>query len=176
MNEAATNPATDWPHLLVNGSDAEFRRVLHGLAALTRRLDLIHDYAARPHGLTGNELAFLLAVAETSPRSLLGELTTVAMGGLTRRLGINHPTASRLSGKLVRRGLLEKRPDPMNARFRRLALTDAGHAVAEQAGAILRHAHNLAFAAIRPRDFTALKRLAATLDEGSAVAVETLAR
>lgn len=162
---------------MVNGSDTEFRRVLRGLAAAVRRLDIVLDLAARPAGLTGPELDFLLAVHEAAPAR--GEILTepgVAMMALSRRLDVSVYYASVVSIRLVRRGLLAKWPDPANRRQRRRDLTAAGEAVADEAAPLIESANNLAFAVLRPRDFAALRRIAPRLEDGSAQAVDVLAQ
>jgi len=183
LTGARADALIDWDHLLVNGGDGAFRRAVHGLAALVRRLDVIHDLIAADAGIGGTQLEFLLAVIELVP-DLGGERTGgdgadadgVALQDLKRRLDVSDLYVSQVSTQLVRRGLLEKGIDPARRSQRRVAPTDAGRAVAEAAAPLIRGAHNIAFAPLTAREFRALQRIAAKLDAASASAVDALAR
>ena len=163
-------PVIGWDHLLVNGSDAAFRRMVRGLAGLVRRLETVHDIAASGAGLGGAQLDFLLAVADADRGG------GVPLAALSRRLDISRAYASQVSTVLVRKGLLAKRADPADAKRRVIALTASGRAAAADAAPLIEGAHNIAFAPLGPRDFAALRRIAAKLDDASAVAVDILAR
>jgi DNA-binding MarR family transcriptional regulator len=50
------------------------------------------------------------------------------------QMGITNAAASQLVERLVQMGLLERKEDPTDRRIKRLALTPAGHALAEKIG------------------------------------------
>jgi DNA-binding MarR family transcriptional regulator len=52
---------------------------------------------------------------------------------LARHLGVSQQAASKQVADLEQRGLVERRPDPRDARARRLALTGGGRAAVERA-------------------------------------------
>ena len=64
LSRERATPSLARKEFLVNGSDTEFRRMLRGLAAVTRRMELAYELAGRKHGLTGGALEYLIAVAE----------------------------------------------------------------------------------------------------------------
>ena len=167
---AEAAPVIGWPHLLVNGSDAAFRRMVRGLAGLVRRLETVHDIAAGGAGLGGSQLDFLLAVADADGGD------GVKLTALSRRLDMSSDYASQVSTALVGKGLLAKWADPADAKRRIIALTAAGRAAAADAAPLIEGAYNIAFAPLRARDFAAFRRIAAKLDNASAVAVDILAR
>ena len=178
-----------WPHLMVNGGDGEFRRMLRGLAALVRRMDEAYELAGRTVGLTGGLLEFLFAIAECEACENRGGGIDwggrdyrngggagVALTALTRHLDMSPYLASGISGRLARAGMIDKRPDPASPARRVLALTAAGRDAVEAAWPLIAGAHNIAFAPVKTRDFGHLRRIAGRLDDASASAVDILAR
>lgn len=164
-------PVVGWPHLLVNGSDAEFRRALRCLAATVRRIDTIHDLAADETGINGAGLELLMAVAERD-----ADGAGVLQPTLARHLGVSLYRASAQSGALAAKGLVEKRKRPGAGGRIAISLTPDGARAAARAERLILGAHNLAFGALTPREFAALRRIAGKLDEASASAVDIVAR
>ena len=78
------------------------------------------DAAFRPHGLTNGQFSLLHALNRT-------EIATV--GRLATFLVMDRTTVTANLKPLDRRGLLEARPDPDDARSRQLFLTPSGHAL-----------------------------------------------
>ncbi len=78
------------------------------------------DAAFRPHDLTNGQFSLLHALNRT-------EIATV--GRLAKLLAMDRTTVTANLKPLERRGLLESRPDPDDARSRHLVLTDPGHAL-----------------------------------------------
>jgi DNA-binding MarR family transcriptional regulator len=80
-----------------------------------------HLTSFAPHGLDGAAVALLMQLVKCGPRRQ-GELAEVAL--------LDPSTVSRYVGQLVRRGLVERRPDPGDGRAVQLVATDAGEAAA----------------------------------------------
>lgn len=74
-----------------------------------------------PHGLEGAEIPLLMQLVRCGPRRQ-GELADVAL--------LDASTVSRYVGQLVRRGLVERRPDPADGRAVQLVATERGHETA----------------------------------------------
>jgi DNA-binding MarR family transcriptional regulator len=100
----------------------------------------------------------------------------VAQSELAHRLGLSTAYASALTDRLKRAGMVIKWPDPANPSRRLVAATSAGRRAAAEAAPLIRAAHNVAFARLDARAFERLCRIAAGLETGSAVAVDTIAR
>lgn len=66
-------------------------------------------------GLTAPQVALLAELAAADGPSL---------GGLSRRLGLSHSTASGIVDRLERRGLVRRRPDPRDGRVTSVALAE----------------------------------------------------
>jgi DNA-binding MarR family transcriptional regulator len=74
-----------------------------------------------PEGLDGAAISLLMQLVRCGPRRQ-GELADVAM--------LDPSTVSRYVGQLVRRDLVERRPDPADGRAVQLVATRTGHAAA----------------------------------------------
>jgi len=66
----------------------------------------------------------------------------IRMGELHRHVLLSQPALSRMVDRLVRRGFIERHPDPADGRGVRLSLTSAGSAVQRQVGR--QHARSVA--------------------------------
>ncbi|NAZ88819.1 MarR family winged helix-turn-helix transcriptional regulator, partial [Kineococcus indalonis] len=92
----------------------EVNRTVRALHALKAQVARAQDGAERAVHTV------LLVVAHAGPSRV---------GTLAERLGTDPSTVSRQTGELVRRGLLERRPDPDDRRACLLAVTGAGREV-----------------------------------------------
>ncbi|HSU76017.1 MAG TPA: hypothetical protein VLI89_03050, partial [Burkholderiales bacterium] len=59
-------PTVSRPALLVGGSDAEFRRLIHDLIAYGHRLDACRDAFAAIAGISGVQYEILMLVSRTA--------------------------------------------------------------------------------------------------------------
>lgn len=97
-------------------------RLRAAIAALVRRFSLSERADVACCGLTVAQAATLEALAGGPRRAV----------DLGRRLGITVSTLSRNVERLVQRGLVERHPDPDDARAVQLALTAAGRRAAAE--------------------------------------------
>ncbi len=160
-----------WPHLLVNGSDAEFCRMVRALAAPMHRLEEVCALAARSVGLTGVELGLLLAIVEADRDG-----DGVAQRTVAREVGVSLQYASHLAVRLVRAGMVVKRPDPVHLQRKLLMPTEAGREAVAAATPLIEGANDVVFQALDGRGFERLRKIAAALDSGSTIAVDIVAR
>ncbi|WP_369068245.1 MarR family winged helix-turn-helix transcriptional regulator [Kineococcus terrestris] len=107
--------------------------------------------------------------AERAVHTVLFALTHLGparAGTLAERLGTDPSTTSRQTAELVRRGLLERRPDPSDGRASLLALTPAG---TELVDTLRRRRNDLVARAVdgwSEEDVTTLTRLLERLSDG----------
>jgi len=118
---------------------------------LDRAFDGFNAYLEKAHGITGAQLAMLRIVAEQQP---------VTLHSLRAQLVMHPATIGQLIDRVVRRGLLARRPAAGDSRRRELLLTQAGRsllAAAPRAGPVrLRTAR---------ADPERVRRLAAAFDD-----------
>src|SRR5260370_35926955 len=87
------------PALLVKGSDAEFRRLIHDLIAYGHRLDACRDAFAAIGGISGVQYEILMLVSRAEG---------LAIGEVAARLNRSGAFITIEANKLVRRGVLGK--------------------------------------------------------------------
>lgn len=88
--------------------------------AVGRRFDL----ALRPHGLSNGQFSLMVSLNRPEPPTI---------GSVARLLAMDRTTLTANLKPLERRGLITVTPDENDQRARRLALTDAGLALLDQA-------------------------------------------
>jgi DNA-binding MarR family transcriptional regulator len=98
------------PELLEGGSDAEFRRLVHGLLAFATRLESVRAGLARVIGLSPIQYTILISVAH------LEEDGDVCVNMLAEHLQLSGAFITIESGKLLKQALLTKTPDPADRR------------------------------------------------------------
>jgi DNA-binding MarR family transcriptional regulator len=81
----------------------------------------------------------------------------IRMSELNRHVLLSQPALSRLVERLAERGLVERQPDPADARCVRLSLTGAGRGIQRQVGQ--RHARSVAQAMTAGLDPAELRQL-----------------
>ncbi len=89
-----------------------------------RQISQRYDKALQPHGINANQFSILARLA-TAGEAGLGETA--------RALGMERTTLTRNLHVLERHGMVDQRPDPADARARRLVLLPKGAAVLRQA-------------------------------------------
>src|SRR5436309_14465396 len=103
-----TPPATvSRAALLVGGSDAEFRGLIHDLIAYGHRLDACRDAFAAVAGLSGVQYEIVM---------LVGRADGLSIGEVAARLHRSGAFITLQANKLVERGILEEGSDADDGR------------------------------------------------------------
>lgn len=144
---------TSRPALLVDGSDALFRRLVHGLLALSARHVALRDGHAASIGLAGPAYTILISVLHCSAAS------PVTVGSLADHLKVSGPFITAETNKLAAHGLLEKRRDPADSRRVLLSVTPAGRALLASLAPRQRRINDVEFGPLSAREFRTLLRL-----------------
>jgi DNA-binding MarR family transcriptional regulator len=108
------------PELLVNGSDAEFRTVVHGMLAFAARLEGVRNGFAAHLGLTGIQYTILISISHLQSD---GEVT---VGAVADHLHLSGAFVTIETGKLLRLGLITKVQDLKDRRRVCLRVTSSG--------------------------------------------------
>ena len=108
------------PELLPGGADADFRALVHGMLAFAGRLQSVRDGLARIIGLTGIQYTVLISVRHLQANG------DVSVTMVADHLQLSGAFVTIEIGKLVKRGLLTKRPDPKDRRRVSLRTTAKG--------------------------------------------------
>jgi DNA-binding MarR family transcriptional regulator len=86
-------------------------------------------------------------------------------GELANRLGVEPPTITRMLRRMENCGLVERRPDPSDARSFRVYLTEQGRALEEPVTRIWEEAEEKTLRGIDREERTILRRLLAQIRE-----------
>ena len=109
------------PACLVDGSDAEFRRLLNRLLPFAARLLSIRDGFGSIVGLTGVQYSLARSIAHLSMRD------EVTVNQLAEHLHLSGAFVTVETNKLKKLGLIDKKANPDDKRKVRLTMTAAGN-------------------------------------------------
>lgn len=153
------------PELLVDGSDASFRRLVHNLFAFAARHDAVRNGHGGRIGLTGIEYTFLISIRH------LEDDGDVSVRLLADHLHLSGPFATTMVGKLIARGLVVKDVDPADRRRVRLRVTPQGHALLAELAPTQRQVNDVQFGCLSRDDFETLLKLLERLIESADQAI-----
>src|SRR5689334_2956903 len=148
-------PATvSRPALLVDGSDAEFRGLIHDLIAYGHKLDACRDAFAAIAGISGAQYEILMLVSRAEGLSI---------GEVAERLHRSGAFITIEANKLVAQGVLEKASDPADRRKVLLNMNAKSEALLERLAPYQRRINDVLFESLDAKRFRALRALAGEL-------------
>ena len=154
------------PALLVGGSDAEFRGLIHDLIAYGHRLDTCRDAFATIVAISGAQYEILMLVSRAHGLLSVGEVAA--------RLHRSGAFITIEANKLVARGILEKVPDPADGRRVLLRANAKSGELLERLAPFQRRVNDVLFERLDARRFRQLRALARDLVESGDRAVAML--
>jgi MarR family transcriptional regulator, organic hydroperoxide resistance regulator len=114
-------PVTATSRILVAGkSDHSLRRLLYDFFTVSARMEDVRRHLGKKVGITGPQYSLMMAVAE-----LQGKVG-VSVGRVAEYLHVTGTFVTIESGKLSKKGLLEKRPDAQDKRLSLLSIAPKG--------------------------------------------------
>jgi MarR family transcriptional regulator, organic hydroperoxide resistance regulator len=152
----STPPATvSRTALLVDGSDAEFRGLIHDLIAYGHRLDTCRDAFAALVGMSGVQYEILMLVSRAPGLLSVGEVAA--------RLHRSGAFITIEANKLVARGILEKVSDPGDGRRVLLRSNEKSRELLDRLAPFQRRVNDVLFERLDARRFRQLRLLARDL-------------
>jgi DNA-binding MarR family transcriptional regulator len=143
--------------LLVDGSDAEFRGLIHDLIAYGHRLDVCRDAFAEIAGMSGAQYEILMLVSRAAGLLSIGEVAS--------RLHRSGAFITIEANKLVARGILEKVSDPGDGRRVLLRSNTKSRELVDRLAPFQRRVNDQLFERLDARRFRQLRELARDLVE-----------
>jgi len=140
--------------LLVDGSDAEFRDLIHDLIAYGHRLDACRDAFAAIAGISGVQYEIVM---------LLSRAAGLSIGEVATRLHRSGAFITLEANKLVARGILEKASDPADGRRVLVKCTAAARELLERMAPFQRRVNDVLFERLDAKRFRQLRLLARDL-------------
>lgn len=138
--------------LLDCGNDVLFRRVVHDALGFAARLQEIRDRFGKLIGLSGPAYSVLIAVEH------LGEAEDVGVNRVSEHLHLSGAFVTIEVGKLVRRGLINKRVSERDRRRVVLTVTPLGRTLLEELSLTQRPINDAIFAQFSPAEFREFAR------------------
>src|SRR5947199_7794938 len=108
------------PEVLPDGTDREFRRLIHRMLIGQARLDAIRESIARRIGVSGTQYTMLMSVLH------LQGAHGVSIGALADYLEVTGPHVTGVIGKLAALGFVRKAVNPKDRRGVLVRLTPQG--------------------------------------------------
>ena len=162
MRARKRTPTVTRPELMPDGTDREFRTLMHNLLSVMQTQLDNRASLAEMLGLTGIQYTILTAIAHLqSPDG------GVAVVDVARHL---HVTASFITmevNKLVEKDFVEKLPDDTDKRRVKLELTAAGWQLIDSVVPMQQPVNDAFFDRLSAKDFAALSKLMAILADNS---------
>ena len=142
------------PALLAQGSDAEFRGLIHDLIAYGHKLDACRDAFAAIAGISGAQYEILMLVSRADG---------LAVGEVAARLHRSGAFITIEANKLVERGILDKASDPADGRRVLLKMNSKSHQLLERIAPYQQRINDVLFEFVDAKRFRELRALAAEL-------------
>jgi len=141
------------PELIVNGSDREFRELVHNLFGFFA----LHERIRRGHGkfigLAGIEYTVLIAIAH------LAAIGDVNVKTVADHLHLSGAFITSTTRRLLQLGLIHKTMDTVDRRRVTLTVSSKGRAALEKLAPVQRRVNDVEFGCLSREEFKALNNL-----------------
>jgi len=155
--------------LLTDGSDSEFREMVHHALAFASRLPLIRDGYGRLLGLTGTEYTVLISVGHLEDEMDVGVKT------LADHLMLTGAFLTTEVNKLVDKQLLKKVVNPRDKRRVILTVTEKGADLLATLAPLQQQVNDVHFGSLSKEEFEQLHALFPKIAESTEKALSLLA-
>ena len=149
------------PELLNDGTDRDFRKLVHNIFAFMARHETIRDGHARQIGLAGVEYTILISIGH------LGLDGDVNVKTIADHLHMSGAFVTTVTSKLQTLGLVEKTQDSVDRRRISLAITEKGKALLRQLAPYQREINDVEFGPLSREDFQTFSRILEALIDSS---------
>lgn len=130
-----------------DGGDSKFRSLIYDIFTMTVNFDRIRERMATALGLSGIQYHILMVVAEQSLER------PVTIGSIAERLHTSGAYVTMETKKLMRRGFLDKQPNPEDGRSVIITLTNEGRSAVDAFMPHLQTINNELFDGVGPETF-----------------------
>ena len=155
------------PELLNDGTDRDFRKLVHNIFAFMARHESIRDGHARQIGLAGIEYTVLISIGHLA---LEGDVNVKTVAD---HLHMSGAFITTVTSKLQSLGLVEKSQDSVDRRRISLVTTEKGKSLLRRLAPYQREINDVEFASLSKEEFQFLSKIfedmIATSDEAVAL-------
>ncbi|RVT99403.1 MarR family transcriptional regulator [Rhodovarius crocodyli] len=139
--------------LLIDGSDAEFRKLVHGLLALSTRHEALRDGHGARIGLAGPAYTILISVRDLAAQG------PITVSGVAEHLKVSGAFITAETNKLETRGLVTKTRHPEDGRRVLLSVTEAGRALLADLAPVQTILNDVEFGPLTRAEFRTMLRV-----------------
>ncbi len=136
--------------LLVNGSDQQFRRLVHNLFGFLARHSAIREGHGAVIGLAGIEYTMLISIGHLSAEG------DVSVKDVADHLHLSGAFTTVITNKLLEKGLIEKAAHPVDKRRLCLSVTPRGREMLERLAPIQMQVNDVEFGCLTAKEFSLL--------------------
>jgi DNA-binding MarR family transcriptional regulator len=151
--------------LLPDGSDREFRRLVHNLFGFLARHEAIREGHAAYIGLVGIEYTILISIAHLSAEA------DVSIRTVADHLHLSGAFVTTVTKRLLAKGLVDKAMDPSDRRRLCLTVTEQGRDLLAKLAPTQRQVNDVEFGSLSMEEFQRLSGMVERLLESSAHAL-----
>ena len=155
------------PEMLVDGSDRQFRQLVHNLFGFLARHEAVRAGHGARIGLVGIEYTVLISI-----RHLSAEEVDVSVNRVADHLHLSGAFVTTITNKLLKRGLIHKTPDPADRRRVRLEVSSKGSALLAKLAPVQRRINDVQFGCLSAKEFRQLLDITERLIDCSERAVK----
>src|SRR5215813_2496705 len=164
-DEAFPPLTTSLESFVKDGSDREFRLLVYDLIKLANQLARNRKHFATYMGVTEAQWLMIMIIAETQGATV---------GHLAQQLNVSSQFVTIEIGDLVKKSIVEKRPNESDRRSMFLSLTPKGKNLLREVAPMLQKANDIMFRSLIPERARVLKEIVSTLIADGATALHEL--
>ncbi len=168
MRDASARPplTTARPELTADGTGVRFRQIVSDMLTIAVRMDAVRGRFAELVGVTPPQYTILVTVAQIE-----GALGGATVRAVADRMHVSGAFVTAETGKLAKKGLLAKRPNPGDGRSVLVTLTAKGRKALDAALPHIRAVNDVFFGKLGSEEFERLAAAAGRIVEASPAAV-----
>jgi DNA-binding MarR family transcriptional regulator len=158
------------PEILIDGSDREFRRLIHRMLIGQARLAAVRECIAERIGVSGTQYTMLMSVLH------LQGTAGVSITALADYLEVTGPHVTGIVGKLVVGGFVRKAVNPKDRRGVLVKLTPAGRKRLLQAFAFISAVNDRLFEGVGREEYRAVANFNAKFNRNTQTTLDWIDR
>ena len=157
--------STSLKGLLKDDSDKDFRRLIYNLLSLSNVMVRNREHFAAYIGVTGQQYVIM---------TILYETPGATVSHIANQIHVSSQFITLETGKLIKKGLIDKRPHKIDGRSVSLSLTKQGQVLLREVWPLRRRTNDLTFQSLTKKRAAILDEIVGTLVMGARMALHEL--
>jgi MarR family transcriptional regulator, organic hydroperoxide resistance regulator len=157
--------STSLKSLLKDGSDKDFRRLIYNLLSLSNVMVHNRQHFAAYIGLTDQQYVIM---------TILYETPGATVSHIANQIHVSSQFITLETGKLIKKGLIDKRPNEIDRRSVSLTLTEKGQTLLREVWPLRLRTNDLTFQSLTKERAAILDEIVGTLVMGARIALHEL--